>query len=265
MRRLIYGEWIDRPTGEGLFKDYYIEAIHIKGDAVKGLGLRPTPGFPIIVGYDLGQVYSSITFLQLVTVKQKDKDGKTTYKAIWKVFDEVDHLGERTLYKKMAWEVIERMRHWRTLCDYPFQYMHVTDESAINQWRPGGEGSYDAWEFEKEFNRAAADLGVTDVSKLRMLGCPKGQGSVAARIRLLQGKLYQEEVFVSATCKNAKEMLLHLESEEDTPDKPKRSKFLHKFDSMTYPMLKMEINGSTRQANPLAQEAPTIVRIGVGS
>lgn len=245
-RRLIHGEWIDRPTGEGLFKDYFSERLHVRGDAVKGYGLKPFPGFPILVGYDLGQVYSSVTFLQLVPTES----GKN----IWIIFDEIDHLGEKILYKSLAKEVIGRMEHWKKLCDYEFQFMHITDESAINQWRPGGEGSYDAWDFEREFNKASG-------KRVKMVGCPKGAGSVPARIRLLQSKLYQDEVFVSATCKNTKDMLMSLESDKDNPDKPRRGKFIHKFDSVTYPMFKTEFTGM-RKSLPTGQVAPSFIRCG---
>jgi hypothetical protein len=249
-RRLMLGEWIDRPTGEGLFKEYFIPSLHLKGDLMKGLGLKPIVGFPIILGYDLGQVYSSITFLQQIPTKEKN---------IWIAFDEVDHLGEKILYKRLAYEVIERLRYWNKLMDYDFQTMHVTDESAINQWRPGGEGSYDAWEFEREYNR---NIDITHGRKIKLLGCPKGAGSVAARVRLLQSKLYQEEFFVSALCKNLKEMLLFLESSDDDPEKPKRSKFLHKFDSTSYPLFKLELAGDVKKYLPSARVAPTLVRCG---
>jgi hypothetical protein len=251
MRRLIHGEWVDRPTGEGLFKEYYIEAIHIKGDVSKGIGLRPSPGFPIVLGYDLGQVFSCVTLMQIIPTKEK---------TLWKVFDEVDHLGEKILYKRLAWEVIERMKYWQKLVGYDFQYMHITDESAINQWRPGGDGSYDAWEFEREYNKVADEL---KNRRMKLLGCPKGAGSVPARVRLLQAKLYQEEVFVSDMCKNTKEMLMFLECDDKEPEKPRRSKYLHKFDSLTYPMFKLEFNGMARRATSIgAVEAPKLIRCG---
>jgi hypothetical protein len=230
--RLINGVWVDMPTGEGLFKEYYVPDLHVKGNIIKGHGLLPMAGFPILIGYDLGQKWSSATFLQCIPT--------ATGKAIWIVFDEVDHLGEKILYKKMAWEIMARMEFWRKKMNYQFQFMHIADESAINQWRPGGEGSYDAWEFEKEYNRQAKDK---DERKIKILGCPKGDGSVAARIRLLQGKLYQEEFFVSALCTNTVGMLLNIEAHKEDPDKPARGKWIHKFDSVTYPMFKIEMGG----------------------
>jgi hypothetical protein len=249
--RLIDGEWIDMPTGEGLFKEYYIPQIHEKGDFIKGLGLLPLTGFPCIITYDLGPKWSSVTFEQCIP--------KKTGGSIWLIFDEVDKLGEKILYKKLAWEVMERMAFWRKRMGYEFQYIHITDESAVNQWRAGGEGSYDAWEFEKQYNRDAKEKGERPV---KMLGCPKGDGSVTARVVLLQGKLFQEEVMVSALCRNTIAMLLNLEAKDDEGDMPKKGKWLHKFDSVTYGMFRTEMRGMAGVR--AGQTAPRLIRCGRG-
>ncbi len=256
--RLINGEWIDRPTGEGLFKGFYSPTLHLKGDLVRGLGLEPKPKFPIYIGYDIGQVWQGVTFLQCLP---------TVNKTVWIIFDECDHLRERIVYKMLAWEIIERMRYWRRRVGFRFQYCHITDDSAINQWRPGGEGSYDAWEFEKEFNRVLAEFGKVGadgtVEPAKLLGCPKGPGSVAARVRLIQSKLYQEELFVSAQCENSVACLNNLEADKDDPTKPKRSKWLHKFDSFSYPIFKMEVGGDPRMHLPLRQSSSVkILQVG---
>jgi hypothetical protein len=258
LRRLLAGEWVDRPTGEGLFKEYFVPALHLKGDLVKGLGLLPVPGFPIVIGYDLGQVYSSITFLQQVFTRDR---------SVWIAFDECDHLGQKILYKTLAWEVIERMKYWQSVKlpgsagrPFPFQFIHVTDESAINQWHPNGQGSYDAWDFEREYNRVAQKELAN--RSMRLLGCPKGSGSVAARVRLLQGKLYTEEFLVSALCRNVKDMLLCLEADKEDPEKPRRSRFLHKFDSTTYPIFKFEFAAGGRNVPPGQELSPALIRCG---
>ena len=222
-RRLIDGEWVDRPTGESLFKDYFVPENHIKGDPLRGTGLMPVKGFPITVGYDLGQVYSSISFMQMIPTQDK---------TLWIIFDEMDYLGVRHLYKRLAQEVNRRMDYWNKKTDYEFRYEHISDDSAINQWHPGGEGSYDSWDFER-FSEG----------RIKLIGCPKGKGSVEARIRLLQTKLFNDEVYVSGLCRFTIDMMHNLESDKKSPDKPRRSKYIHKFDAVTYPMLKLELNG----------------------
>ena len=240
-RRLILGEWVDRPSGEALFKDYFSPEIHIRGDEMSGKGLIPNPEHPIIVGYDLGQVFSSVTFLQSLPTE----DG-----AVWLVFDEVDHLGEKILYRNLVREIIQRMDYWNRRAEHEFKFMHISDESAINQWHPGGEGSYDAWDVERYSE-----------GRIKLVGCPKGQGSVEARVRLLSNKLFQDEFYVSATCRNAVEMLHQLSGDKKNPSKPKRSRYIHKFDSITYPMFRMELSG--RNYLPVREIRPNLIRCGV--
>jgi hypothetical protein len=222
-RRLIDGEWVDRPTGEALFRDYFVPELHMKGDPMKGTGLTPITGLPITVGYDLGQVYSSISFMQMIPTQDK---------TLWIVFDELDYLGERHLYKRLAQEVCKKMDHWDKKRGHKFKYEHISDSSSINQWHPGGEGSYDSWDIERYSD-----------GRIKLRGCPKGKGSVEARVRLLTQKLFNDEVYVSGVCKNSLDMLRNLQADNKDPSKPKRSKYIHKFDAMTYPMMKLELNG----------------------
>jgi hypothetical protein len=236
-----------------MFAEHYRPQIHVIGDAIKGTGLVPNPNFPIIISYDIGPMWPAITFEQLV---------QTESKKLWLIFDEVDRNGVRTLYKTLAKEVIERMKYWNALVGKPLQYMHVTDESAINQWRAGGDGSYDAWEFEREYNAAVESLGGDKTMRdVKLLGCPKGPGSVEARVRLLQAKLYLEEIFVSATCYGTRDMLANLQADTNDPSKPRRSKYIHRFDSVTYGMFKVEMSGQINHLQP-RRVAPTLIRCG---
>lgn len=240
-RRLIDGEWVDRPTGESLFKEYFVPEHHIKGEESKGTGLTPMPGFPITIGYDLGQVYSSISFMQMIPTQDK---------TMWIIFDEMDYLGERHLYKRLAQEVCRRMDYWNRKVDHEFRYEHISDSSAINQWHPGGEGSYDSWDFERYSN-----------GRIKMVGCPKGSGSVEARIRILQTKLFNDEVYVSGVCRLTIDMLTHLESDKKNPTKPRRSKYIHKFDAVSYPMLKLELNGM-KNTLQIDKHRPSLIHCG---
>lgn len=244
--RLIKGLWVDRPTGDGLFKEFFVATLHLKGDSRRGIGLLPRAGFPMILGYDLGQVYSSIRFEQSIYT--------TSGNTVWVVFDEIDYLGQKILYKNLAKEVVDKLAWWSKKIGYQFPAIHVTDDSAINQWRPGGEGSYDAWEFEREYSKVTG-------RPIRMKGCPKGAGSVPARVRMMQAKLAGHEFFVSAMCKNTENMLLQLEADPNDPERPKRGKWIHPFDSTTYPIFFMEMR-YTKNSLQTGQAAPSIIRCG---
>lgn len=234
--RLIYGKWTPRPSGEGLFKQWFVPNIHLKGDLKGNTRLLPKVGFPITLTYDLGQVWSSCTMEQFVPTMQKP---------VWLWFDEADHFNERILYKTYALELIDRMFFWCKALDYPFTFLHVVDESAVNQWRPN-TGSYDAADFEREFARVVEDPKFIEKygkylnhkEPMRMLGCPKPQGSVASRVRMVQSNLADETLFISATCKNCHDMILHLEADKNDPEKPRKGKWLHKFDGASYGMFR---------------------------
>jgi hypothetical protein len=252
-RRLIHGEWVDKQAGDGLFVDHYRPNIHVIGDAIAGTGLQPNPNYQVIISYDIGPMWPSITFEQLVPTDKKN---------LWLVFDEIDRFGVKTLYRVLAREVIERIKYWNKLAGKPLSYLHVTDESAVNQWRAGGDGSYDAWEFEKEYNAAALEMGDTSMRDIKMQGCPKGPGSVEARVRMLQAKLAMDEIFVSAGCFATKDMLANLLPDKEEPSKPRRSKWIHKFDSLTYGMFKSEMLGNRINNLQARRVAPTLIRCG---
>lgn len=239
--RLVRGLWVARPIGDALFGNFYHPNRHKIGDLKSGIGLRPLPGFPVIIAYDIGPAFTCATFLQGIPTK----DGKV----VWIVFDEVDHFAERILYKKVAWEIIDRMRFWRQAMSHNFQFIHITDTSAKDQWRAGGEGSFDAWEFEKEFNAEAAKAGVASsdsVPEVKLIGCPKGNGSREARVQTVRGMLFGGELFVSALCENTASMFMLLPEDKNNPGTPlRRSKWSHKFDSLSYGLYFFKARGTS--------------------
>jgi hypothetical protein len=251
--RLIKGIWTARPTGEGIFKEFFIPSVHIKGDVVAGTGILPKPHYPIIIGYDIGQVHHSIDFLQRIPTENGN---------MWINFDEIFIYQRRILYKSLAIDIIRHMRWWREKVGFNFPFIHITDESAIDQWRPGS-GSYDALIFENEYNKYQKEFGSTD-EQIKLLGCPKGSGSIAARTTLLQARLHEQMFFASATCPNTKSMLMFLEADKKKPDVPKEtSKWTHKFDSLTYPIFKFEVTPGNIVNLPTAQVAPSLISCGV--
>ena len=237
--RLVEGKWIERPTGDALFKANYSPERHVIGSLRDGTGITPVPWAPCTIGYDLGQVYSAAVFMQLVPLEDK---------TVWVVFDEICHLNEKILYRNMAKEIVGRILDWNRHLGKKMSWEHITDDSAVNQWRPGGGGSFDAWEFENEFNRAGLIHGIP---QMKMVGCPKGAGSIEARVRMTQNRLHQDTLLVSAQCPLTQEMLLMLEGKKDEPLKPKKTArgMIHVFDAMSYPMLKYELGGSSALGN----------------
>lgn len=234
--RMIRGEWIDRPTGEAVFKDLYSEQVHVRGDASHNVGILPAPGFVVYVGYDLGPANSSIHFLQCVQIQTG---------SIWIVFDELVMVSSYIPYDKIVPKVIGRMDYWAKVCHHQFTFDHIADSSAFLWMRE--TGSFDVKIFQEE----SARLG----RPFTLRPAPKGPGSVAERVRMMMELLAKKELIVSATCIRTREMFRMLESRRAGREydaqaglTPKKSPHVHVFDSLTYPIITVRL-GATATYN----------------
>lgn len=215
-RRMVLGEWVDAPTGEALFKDDYKDEIHGRGDFIKSIGFLPVKGVPITTGWDLGAAHTSLHFQQIIATKDRIR---------WLVFDEMNYVDQYLSYPRLVPKILDRLEFWKHLAKHDFQIEHVSDNSAFNQFR-STTGSFDVQDIEK-----------LSGGKIRLKECPKGPHSVEARVRITKEKLQSVDVLISGSCPKTREMFMHLEMDKDNAMKPKRSRFLHPFDSLTYPHL----------------------------
>lgn len=237
-RRLINGEWVDRPSGNAIFKDYFAPEIHQKGDALKGIGWIPIKGIPIIVGYDPGPVNFSIHLLQMVPTKQK---------TFWMVFDEINCVGHYTPYRIVIPKLLKRMDYWNEKAGSEFKFAHIAPEDAFNQVK--SDGSFDSAEIEKHGNK-----------RIKLRSCPQAKQSVPQRVQMVIAMLLEESLYISATCPKTLDMMRMLVSkkveqgkyEPNAGHQPLRSVYVHSFDSMTYPIFyfalqpgKFIINGNS--------------------
>lgn len=240
--RLIEGKWVERPTGDSLFASHFNIAKHLIGNKALGTGICPVPGLPCAVGYDIGQVYNAAVFLQRIPFNGR---------MVWIVFDEVVHLKEKILYKNMAEEIVEKILMWNDHLKTKLPWEHITDDSAVNQWRPNASGSYDKWDFEKEFNAASIIHGLP---QMKMRGVQKGAGSVETRVRLTQGYLINDELYVSANCPFVIDMLMLIDAKKDEELIPRKTVagHIHVFDALSYPMLHWNFKGPSITTGPIA-------------
>ena len=226
-RRLIDGEWVDRPSGDSIFKNYFAVDLHQVGNALKGIGWIPIKGFPIIIGYDPGPVNFSIHLMQFIPTKQR---------SIWIIFDELNFVGTYTPTFKVVPKLLKRMDYWNETVKTTFQFVHIADEAAFNQQR--SDGSFDSAEIEK--------LGK---GRIKLRSCPKGRESVPQRVQMTISMLLEEMLYISATCTKTLDMIRMLASKKAQPDKyepnvgliPVRSIYIHPFDSMTYPIFYFQL------------------------
>ncbi|MCI0538835.1 MAG: terminase family protein [Verrucomicrobiales bacterium] len=228
-RRLIDGEWVDRPETDAIFKEYFVPEIHVKGDPSRRLGLGPLKGFPIIVGHDPGPKNYSIHMEQRLPILDQ------TRPIIWSVFDELNYVGMHKPYKFVVTETIKRMEYWDKTFG-PFLFIHVADEAAFNQRNK--DGSFDSTLILQ-----------LSGGRIRLLPCPKGKESVPQRVQMIMDMLLEETMVVSAMCEQTQDMFRLLpikptkEGEYDAYQglRPKKNPYLHPFDSMSYPIFKYTI------------------------
>lgn len=253
--RLVRGEWVDRMDGDALFSGQFSETIHVRGNYLDGKGILPVKlaSVPVIISWDPGAVHSVIVMCQIIP---------SLHKILKLVFDEFDYVGQHMAYTKLVPLLIARQMYWEKKMDFKFNWIHVADSSAFNQYR-AASGSFDSWDIEKisqkyieeqkeKLDRLAkersekihqpVDKKVIDQAKadldrfvIKMRAAPKGEHSIEARVRMLKEDLITESILFSAMCIRIKEMFLRLlQDPEDSMKPKKKARYGHNLDALTY-------------------------------
>ncbi|MCW5549986.1 MAG: phage terminase large subunit [Opitutaceae bacterium] len=265
--RMLRGEWIDRPSGEAIFKDIFVPAIHIKPEPGSAARILPDPDHPVIIGMDPGSANNAFIFMQWMPVEDLLR---------WVVFDELVYTRRRLLYSILVPAFLRRMKFWNERMGVKFRTVYNSDNSAFNQFRAAG-GSYDVLEFEKIANATAA--GAEPLWKryglagpMKVTPAPKFAGSKAARVRLIQELLSTERLLVSSGCTKVIEMFAKLDSEAGEPGMPQYDSELaltpkkgsvhgHPFDALSYPPLTASLTPHLL-VPPAAEQTQTMIPIG---
>lgn len=249
--RMVRGEWIDRPAGDAIFGPYFNKSLHLRGDAKSGI--LPSTKYPIICGWDPGSVNNAVIFMQALPGADK---------TIWVVFDEFVVINKKLPYTTLIPMVMRKMAYWNRRMDHKFKFIHISDNSAFNQYR-AKTGSYDVKDIE-EISRTKSETFKLD--PIKMKAAPKFSGSVEARVRLVIAKLSNEEFMMSVPCVNCAKMFRNLVSEKPGKNyepniafKPKRSIYIHSFDALSYPIIYYE---STQYVDVGRTSGSQIVELG---
>lgn len=257
-QRMVLGEWVDTPAGDAIFKGYFHENLHIAGAGKERL--VPNPEIPIIIGYDLGSVNHGIVFLQQVI---------GTDKTVWIAFDEIVSINKKVPFEELTIRLMRRMAFWNRTMKHDFEYVHYSDNSAFNQYRPGGRmGSYDVLDIERISKSKSETFGLRAI---KMKAAPKFQGSVEARVRLMISRLQNQEFVMSHGLKSLRAMFLNLVSQRvkdgkydpSAPFSPRRSRHVHVFDALTYPMIALDLGPAHANVSTMADHFSEIYEIGV--
>lgn len=236
-RRLVLGEWVDRPSGEAIFRDYFVPEIHVRptlgtDEHRRGYGLMPTAGFPILMGWDMGPANFCIAFMQMVVVL-----GGIVK---WKVFSEFNRVGMKSPDTVVLPMILRMMDYWQTKLGSQAKFIHLAETAAFTIMRP--DGSYDA--------RRIQELSKNRIRFRRAIPEGMGKHSVPGRVTLIRSLFLDETLFISAACPKTIESCRLLESEKVAEGKydpnkglmPQRSIYIHPFDAMSYPPFAFSVN-----------------------
>lgn len=228
-QRMLEAKWLDYPDGEAIFKNHYSDARHLHGNIERGVGLMPVKDFPIVIGYDPGQVHTGISLTQCIPV------GRDEY--LWTLFDELCYFGERIPYQRLSRWLLEKMLYWNKRVDHQFDFRHIAGDDAVTVFQPN-RGSTTARDIEDYSKQIIADNPerFAGIQPIRIIGCPKPAGSVEQRTGLVMDLLETNRLAISATCDWHRTMFLQLVAAKDAPMQPARGKYLHAFDSLSYPI-----------------------------
>lgn len=254
--RMVSGMWVARPSGEGLFKDIYSVAIHVRPLNAEGNPdgrefLRPDPGHAMIIGLDPGSAFNAFSFQQWLPMEGRNK---------WLIFDEIVTIKKRISFEQFIPCVMRRIRWWRDEVGKEMPMVWISDTSAFNQFRQA-QGSFDVLDIERiyEANRHKYRL-----EPLKVRPSPKFNGSKAARTRIGQKLLSDEEVIVSSLCTFTHKMFLKIESKRQKPGDPvdpeamltaQRSDYVHIWDSVSYPWLAASLSATAVVPTPPSSQS----------
>lgn len=220
--RLLKGIWIDRPSGDAILKNYFIKELHVRGDRLKGMGIAPRKEWPIMVSMDPGPVNFCITIEQLIPTQLMN---------MWNVVDELNFVGMYKPYKVVVPELLKRIDRWQAFLGSQARFVFIAPEDAFSTMRP--DGSYDSMKIQQ-----------LSGDRIRLRSCPRAKDSVPQRVQMVINMLMEESLHISDTCEKTIQSMNLLTSEKEKDGKydayvglrPRRSPYLHPFDSMTYGM-----------------------------
>lgn len=215
------GQWVKGHGNRGKhFSDLYSPSIHLIGDDESPMIELHRETETLYSGWDLG---AAVNHAAVIMEKRliRSPDGEREW-PVFSVLDELLYTDEQKTTAELGLEMLEKMNAIEQEYGHAFTWVHYSDDTAINVWRPTS-GTFDYLEI----------LSVTD-NKIRLLGVPKPMGSVQARVRLLRRLLREHRFYVSSGCKGVISMLENCRKGTTNRDYVEWNEWKHMFDAVTY-------------------------------
>lgn len=224
--RNVLGKWRRGFGHRGkLFSDLIVESIHFietpldfraRENMKKYCGIdisRET--FTIYCGWDIGQINNAFVILEKRFINDT---------ICWCVLDEVTCVDEKISTEEFTIMCADKMMHIEEHYDRSFEWVHWSDDSAINVWRAASKmDGYDAAIVER----------ITE-GWIKLQATDKRDQSVSTGIRMIRRALFENRIFIGNNCPKTQEMLMEI-SEGKVKDVDD-SEFKHPFDALRYPI-----------------------------
>jgi len=224
--RLVEGKW-ERDHSVGHFAEFFIENIHVRGEAFhpdesQWQILVPTQScFQLLTGWDPGDVNHACSI-----IAPRDLGTQMAFD----VLDEIVILQQKVSLDDFTDLVLERMDFWET-------YMKETHGRDKIKWSHRADLSVERFRSGAKATDALIIYRASG-GRISVRGVPKLPHSVAARISLVKRLLFDQRLFISAQCMDTIDMLRNLRKGRAKTELIKdRSPQKHIFDALTYALL----------------------------
>ncbi len=232
--RYCHGKWT-RSTENGLFSEVFMADTHVLGrtdtydEADWEVILPSETCSKIITGWDLGSAKNHSNHI----IERVGPEGDPN--SIFYVLSEVVSIGVMITIEDFTAMVDDQLQFWaRYINDHchkqPIEYRHWSDTSAFNTFRAALGG------YDHMIVALASD------GRIMLQASPKGKGSIWKRVDLLRRLLFQNRLFVSASCKETIKMLGSIKAGRTKMEPVESNDMTHVFDSLTYALAAELVN-----------------------
>lgn len=237
------GKWVAGHGNRGKhFADIFSRFIHVIGEPHGNDAIELHPNTDtLFTGWDIGGSVNHAAGIMEKRVVIDASSGKEY--SVFSVIDSIKHTDEQMSVSDLGLEMLEKMEALELLYGKKFDWVHWSDDTAINVWRPSS-GTFDYLEIQ-----------IATEGRIVLNGVYKPDRSVEARVRLGRRLLRENRIYVSGKCMDVILMFENLKRGTSKTDVVQWSEHKHVWDWISY-VLFMECQAELE----LMAEKPSVSR-----
>lgn len=209
--RNVLGKWSKGFGHRGrLFSDIIVESIHFIAPSID---IDPST-FQLFCGWDIGGVNNAFVILEMRLIEEKP---------VWCVIDEVVTIDEKISTEQFTFLCLDKIVRLETFYHRSFEWIHWSDDTALNMFRPGSQDGYDAAIVHRVSN-----------GLITLAAADKPKTSVETGIAMIRRAFRENRFYVGKNCPKTIEMLINISEGKTKPVDD--SEYKHPFDAIRYPV-----------------------------